>query len=152
MTSEAKARDNPLRSLVPGKTTRLWGNRGVAMSSSTQASNAESRRPLQFSLRFAMGVLTAFAVLCAAAKTLGEAFWAVVTLMLFTSSFLAASLAVLCVVAFPVVAVFPDNSDRKRKNLRYIYFVFVASIAWCFGPWVLVVMVLALLHALGAIA
>jgi len=110
------------------------------LSSSPQDQDAEPKKPLQFSLRFALGVVTAFSLLCALAKWAGDMFWPIAVLILCASTFLAVNLAVLCILALLLAASQPDDEELSKYHRR-IGLLFVWSIVWCVGPWILVYIV-----------
>lgn len=109
------------------------------MSSSQQEPIAGAKKPLQFSLRFVLGVVTGVALLCAFAKTIGAWFWGLVFVVVALSSWLAIVAAGWSLVLLIVVALLPDPYNGRAKAIQTIYRVFVWSLLW-FAASVLLLM------------
>lgn len=102
--------------------------------------SAERKRPLQFSLRFALGVVTGAAVLCAAVKTAGEAFSRVVLSVLLISCGIAAYAAALSLLAIVVTALLPNDKNEKAEEIWRVCRFFSWAVIWCLVAGLLVVL------------
>jgi len=106
------------------------------MTGST-GSDAETRKPLQFSLRFVLGVVTGVAVFCAIVKIAGEPYRMMMAVFLLLLSYLAAFGVVVCLLTLLAVVALPGDPEEKRENLREASHALLRSIVWGIIPWLL---------------
>lgn len=108
------------------------------MSTLPERENTDPQKPLQFSVRFALGVVTAVVLFCAAGKTIGEPFWAVALPALVVSSLLPTVLVVFNLAELMVMIVLPGDRDRKAANTQFVCRALMRSLLWCLSLWFLV--------------
>jgi len=100
------------------------------MTGST-GSNAETRKPLQFSLRFVLGVVTGVAVFCAIVKTAGAVFWRFLLSLLVISCGVAAYVAALSLLAIVAISLLPHEKGEREQKIRRLCNVFSWAVIWC---------------------
>lgn len=101
----------------------------------------EPKRPLQFSLRFALGVQAAVAVLCAASKTMGESFWMLLMFMLLVLTLLPTGLTVFSLVDLIGTVLLPRERNKETPSIPTLCRVFIGFLLWCVCSWFLLFLV-----------